>query len=34
MSKENIIQEFRLQNIERTRNYLDEEMNQNELMSK
>ena len=34
MSKENINQEFKLQNIERTRNYLIEEINQHELMSK
>ena len=34
MSKENITQEFRLHNIERTRNYLIEEINQNELISK
>ena len=34
MSKENIIQELRLQKIEEIRNYLTEEMNRNELMSK
>ena len=34
MSKENISQEFRLKNIDETRNYLFEEINQNELMSK
>ena len=31
---ENISQEFRLKNIDETRNYLTEEINQNELMSK
>ena len=34
MSEENISQEFRLKNIDATRNYLIEEINQNELMSK
>ena len=34
MSKENISQEFRLKNIHETRNYLIEEIKQNELMSK
>ena len=34
MSEENISQEFRLKNIDETRNYLIEEINQNELMSK
>ena len=34
MSEEYISQEFRLKNIDETRNYLIEEMNQNELMSK
>ena len=34
MSKENITQEFRLQNIERRSSYLIEEIIQNELMSK
>ena len=34
MSEENISQEFRLKNINGTRNYLIEEINQNELMSK
>ena len=34
MSKENITEEFRLQNIERTRIYLTEEISQNELISK
>ena len=29
MSEENIIQEFRLKNIDETRNYLTEEINQN-----
>ena len=33
MPKENICQEFRLKNIDDTRNYLIEEINQNELMS-
>ena len=33
MSEENISQEFRLKNINETRNYLIEEINQNELMS-
>ena len=28
------MQEFRLKNIDETRNYLSEEINQNELMSK
>ena len=34
MFEENITQEFRLKNIERTRNYLIKEINQNELMIK
>ena len=34
MSKENISQEFRMKNIDETRNYLIEEINRNELMSK
>ena len=34
MADENIIQEFRLKNIDETKNYLIEEINRNELMSK
>ena len=34
MAEENVIQEFTLKNIEETRNYLIEEVNRNELMSK
>ena len=34
MVQENIIQEFRLQNIDETRNYLIEQINRNELKSK
>ena len=34
MSEENISQKFRLKNIDETRNYLIEEINQNELISK
>ena len=34
MSEENVSQEFRLKNIDETRNYFIEEINQNELMSK
>ena len=34
MVEENISQEFRLKNIDETRNYLIEEINRNELMSK
>ena len=34
MSEENINQKFRLKNIDETRNYLLEEVNQNELMSR
>ena len=34
MAEENIIQEFRLKNIDETRNYLIQEINWNELMSK
>ena len=34
MAEENISQEFRLKNIDETRNYLTEEINQNGLMSK
>ena len=33
MNEENISQEFRLKNINQTRNYFIEEINQNELMS-
>ena len=33
MSEENISQEFRPKNIDETRNYLIEEVNQNELIS-
>ena len=32
MSEENISQEFRLKNIDETRNYFIEEINQNELI--
>ena len=34
MAEESTSQEFRLKNIDETRNYLIEEINQNELMSK
>ena len=34
MSGENISQEFRLKNMDKTRNYFIKEINQNELMSK
>ena len=34
MAKENISQGFRLKNIDETRNYLFEEINRNELISK
>ena len=34
MSEENISQEFRLKDIDETRNYLIKETNQNEVMSK
>ena len=34
MSKENISQEFRLKNMDKTGNYFIENINQNELMSK
>ena len=34
MAEKNISQEFRLKNIDETRNYLTEEINRNELMSK
>ena len=34
MAEENITQQFRLKNIDDTRNYLIEEINRNELMSK
>ena len=34
MSGENISQEFRLKNMDETRNYFIKEINQNELMSK
>ena len=33
MGEENISKEFRLKNIDETRNYLIEEINQNELIS-
>ena len=33
MAQEIISQEFRLKNIDKTRNYLIEEINRNELMS-
>ena len=34
MSEKNLSQEFRLKNIDETRNYFIKEINQNELMSK
>ena len=34
MPEENISQDFRLKNIDKTKNYLIEAMNQNELISK
>ena len=34
MVEESLSQEFRLQNIDKTRNFLIEEINQNELMSR
>ena len=34
LSEENISQEFRLKNVDETRNYLIEEINRNELMNK
>ena len=34
MVEENISQEFRLKNVDETRNYLFEEINRNELISK
>ena len=34
MAEENISQEFRLRNKDETRNYLIEEINRNQLMSK
>ena len=34
MSEENINQEFRVKKIDKIRNYLIEEINQNELMNK
>ena len=34
VTKGNISQEFRMKNIDESRNYLTEEINQNELMSK
>ena len=34
MAEDNIIQEFILKNIDETTNYLTEEINQNELISK
>ena len=33
MSEENISQEFKLKNIDKSRHYLIEEINRNELMS-
>ena len=32
MAKENIIQEFRLKNVDETRNYFVEKINRNELI--
>ena len=34
MAEENVSQEFRSKNLDETRNYLTEEINWNELMSK
>ena len=34
MTEENISQEFRLKNVDETRNYLIQEINRNKLMSK
>ena len=34
MAEENVSQEFRLKNTDETRNYLIEEINRNELISK
>ena len=34
MAEENISQQFKLKNIDETRNYLIEEINQKELMNK
>ena len=34
MEEENIRQEFKLKNIDETKNYLTEEMNQNKLVNK
>ena len=34
MSEENLSQEFRLKNVDETRNYLIQEINRNELMKK
>ena len=34
MSEENISQQFRLENVDATRNYFIKEINENELMSK
>ena len=34
MTKEDLSQEFRLKNIDESRNYFTEKINQNELMSK
>ena len=34
MSEENLSQKLRLKNIDETRNYVNEEINQNELMSR
>ena len=34
MAEENISQEFRLKNIDKTKNFLTEEINRNEMMIK
>ena len=34
MSEQNISQEFRLKNVDESRNYLIEEINRNDLMNK
>ena len=34
MAEENVSQEFRLKNLDKTRNYCIEEIDQNELMSR
>ena len=34
MVKENIVQEFRLKNMDETKNFFTEEIQQNEIMSK